>query len=415
MPNPWMTSDDIIASVKRKIMFPASQSTFTNTDILAFCNEEMFLAQVPSVLQFHEEYFVAKQVIPITNNQSYYSIPTRAIGMRLRQVAWCDNANGPDYPYNGNLFEMTRIDAEDKAFFQSSVGADRAVHKYFLEGNNVVLVPQIVSNPTGSLVLYYFLRPNQLTTTDQAATIQNFSIAVTVTNASLNAGDTLTITNQSGTSAVFTAVASGATGNQFNIGGTDATTATNMATVISANGIASAAAVSNVVTLTYGYVAYTFVSSSAGMSVAAKTGFIVNQVPTTFAANVSCDLLQTKPGHQTRAMSITLQSVSGTTLFFNTSDVPSTLVNGDYICLENQCVIPQIPPDLHNGLAERTANRILAALGDTAGLQASGAKIQEIERNQGTLLDNRTEGEPRKVLARHSLLRYGKMGTTRRI
>jgi len=45
----------------------------------------------------------------------------------------------------------------------------------------------------------------------------------------------------------------------------------------------------------------------------------------------------------------------------------------------NQCIIPQIPPELHSGLAERTAARILASLGDMSGLQASNAKIQELE------------------------------------
>jgi hypothetical protein len=56
MPNPWMTSDDLLESVKRKISFPSSQSTFTDADILAFANEELMISQVPSVMSFHEEY-----------------------------------------------------------------------------------------------------------------------------------------------------------------------------------------------------------------------------------------------------------------------------------------------------------------------------------------------------------------------
>jgi hypothetical protein len=87
---------------------------------------------------------------------------------------------------------------------------------------------------------------------------------------------------------------------------------------------------------------------------------------------------------------------------------------GDYACVANECIIPQIPPDLHNTLAERTAARILAAIGDTEGLQASNAKLQEIETRQGTILDDRVEGSPQKITARHSLLRYGKMGTRKR-
>ena len=83
--------------------------------------------------------------------------------------------------------------------------------------------------------------------------------------------------------------------------------------------------------------------------------------------------------------------------------------------MANECIIPQIPPDLHNALAERTAARILAAIGDTEGLGVANAKLQEIEARQGTLLDGRVEGAPQKITARHSLLRYGKMGTRKRM
>ena len=54
-------------------------------------------------------------------------------------------------------------------------------------------------------------------------------------------------------------------------------------------------------------------------------------------------------------------------------------------------------------------------MGDKEGLQISNAKLQEIEARQGSLLDDRSEGTPQKITARHSLLRYGKMGTRKRM
>jgi hypothetical protein len=420
MPNPWMTSDDLLTSVKRKISFPTSQSTFTDADILAFANEELMISQVPSILSFHEEYFVTKEIQTLKGYQDHYLIPTRAIGMKLRGVFWCDQTYGPDATATqpgGNLFEMTRVSSEDKAFFQANVGATRAIHKYYIEGNYVVLTPSPDSSPQGSLVLYYFLRPNQLTTTDQAATISTFGKTITVNAASITAGQTITIVDQNGTTTTLTAVSGAPSTNQFQIAGTDAATATNLANAISATGIATATPTTNVVTAAYSYRAITFTSDSTGMVVSSLLACNCNQVPSTFTNGSVIDFLQTKPGHVLRGMSVTIPStgISGTTINFTDTDVPSTMVVGDYICLENQCIIPQIPPDLHNGLAERTASRILAALGDQAGLQASGQKIAEIEKSQGMLLDNRTEGEPRKVLARHSLLRFGKMGTSRRL
>lgn len=71
----------------------------------------------------------------------------------------------------------------------------------------------------------------------------------TVTCASVSAADTVTIGN-----IVFTAEASGATGNQFNVGGTDTITATNLAAAINANATLSkflvATSALGVVTLT---------------------------------------------------------------------------------------------------------------------------------------------------------------------
>lgn len=73
----------------------------------------------------------------------------------------------------------------------------------------------------------------------------------TITLSSLVATDTVTVNG-----VVFTAVASGATGNQFNVGGTDTITATNLAAAINASSTAkvinvvTAAAVAAVVTVT---------------------------------------------------------------------------------------------------------------------------------------------------------------------
>lgn len=73
----------------------------------------------------------------------------------------------------------------------------------------------------------------------------------TITLSSLVATDTVTVNG-----VVFTCVASGATGNQFNVGGTDTITATNLAVAINASSTAkvinviSAAAVAAIVTIT---------------------------------------------------------------------------------------------------------------------------------------------------------------------
>lgn len=528
MSNPWMTSDDLIASVQRKIAFPISQATFSNNDILAFANEEMFISQVPSVLQYHEEFFVTYQVVPLTTGINRYPIPDRAIGMRLRDIKWQDN--------QGNMFDMTRVAPEDKAFFQRNIGSNNAVHKFYIEGNDIVLLPAVTADPTGQFVISFYIRPNQLVTNDQAAIIQYFSQDITfglnvaegdnfniqtvqtvsvlpaigdppyqsylpgayetfATNvATVTAVSSLTSTitgiNQAGVGSlqITTSTPSfiqpqqtviitgsnsvpsidgtyvvqqtldannftinfatllttpGTSGTftspyQYLIGGTAIITATNFATVVNALDILSNATngsptATNIVHLQYTKGNFSFQTNDPANIMIPATyqngiyigtaGLDMTSIPMGIYNNGTLiDFLQTNPGHRIFEWDVPILSISGNTIYFDAAALPVPgqyngigLSVGDYICPANECIIPNIPPDLHTSLAERTSARILAALGDAAGLQAAMTKIQEINGVQGTILDDRVEGTPQKVTARHSLLRYGKMGVRRRV
>lgn len=414
---PWYTSDDLIAAVKRKISFPVSQNTFSDEDILAFANEELMISQVPSVLQYHEEYFVTNVDVPLKDNTSRYPIPERAIGQRLRDLFWKDSS--------GNLFEMTRISSDDRAFFQRNIGANMAIHKFYFEGNDVVLTPQVVQGPSGRLNFVFFLRPNQLVPNERAAIINSFVSTVTLDNAQIVAGDTITIND-----VTFTAVAGAPSSLQFQIGLTSIQTATNLVTAINTNGTYSAengTTTTNVVNIMYDSIPTTLygntvqfipmvtTSNTNGFNINAYQGIKFDSVPDNITHNSIIDFLQTKPGHKMRGYDREIQVLSGDIAYFNITDVPIDLVVGDYICLANECIIPQIPSDLHNALAERTCARILAAIGDQQGLATVNQKLQEIESRQGTIVDDRSEGTPQKITARHSLLRYGKMGHRRRV
>lgn len=438
---PYMTSGELIAAVKRKISFPTSSDTFTNEDILAFANEEMMISQVPSVLQFHEEYFVASVMYPLRQDTNRYPIPKRAIGMRLRDLFWADQ--------QGNFFEMTRIQADDKAFFQRSVGANNSINKFYLEGNDVVLTPSPISTPQGMLVMFYFIRPNQLVVDERAAIIESFGQSVTVDNATIVAGTTLTIqsvnqniyyqpTTPAGggtmpfvpnefqdtqvfsnmptvTTTVFTAVASSPGANEFLIGSSSIDTATNLASAINTNGIVSASngtPASDTVATIYSNVQTKLTATGAGLAIGSNTNVTFDEVPAVFTNGALVDFIQTDAGHQTVALDIPIPTngISGSTITFPSSVISPTLAVGDYVSLAQECIIPQIPSDLHNGLAERTSARILAAIGDQQGLQSAQGKISEIEQRQGTLLDQRVDGAPQKITGRHGTLRYLKMG-----
>jgi len=402
---PWMTSNELIEAVKRKIALPINQRTFSEEDILAFSNEELMISQVPDILMYHEEFFVFSEDVTLIANVQRYAIPERAMGMKLRDVFYVDT--------NGNLFEMTRINPDDKAYWQRESATINLMQKYYLEGNDIVLAPQNVSSPTGSLRFSYFIRPNQLVPNERAAISESFFKNITINNSSIVAGDTLDIGDLT-----FTAVSGSPGAFEFQIGGSSTATAANLATSINADATYTAdSAGSVVVKVSYSELDLDFTSSnSSGMSVDSRIGIqFTDNLPSHMVAGLKIDFLQTKPGHKLLAKDITLASGSVSTDSILFSSVPSNFVIGDYICEQYECIIPQIPPDLHNGLAERVCARILAAQGDMMGLQMSQAKINDIKVAEGALVDDRVEGSTTKINQRKSPLSFLRMGVRRRI
>lgn len=423
---PYLTSNDLVATVQRKISLPLTQNTFSFNDVLAFCNDEMFSSAVPRVMQVHEEYFVYSIFVPVNPGQNRYPIPDRSIGMKLRDVKWQDS--------NRNLFDMSRVNPEDKAYYQQNIGTSETISKYYIEGNDLVLLPALTLTNSINLRFDFFLRPNQLVANERAATITSFANRIVTLNANIAADDTVTL-GLSAAPITLTAVTAITDVNQFLIGTDDIQTASNLVTAINTTGIATASNGSPAsATIILNFATYDL---SQTLETSNPEGFVLpdnqvllqfDQVPATyqdtttfvtdqlFVNGVQIDFLQTKPGHRTYNYDVTIPAngISGNVVAFNADDVPQNMIIGDYMALANECIIPQIPPDLHNWLAQQAATMILGSMGDTVGLQVAQQKNQEMILNQNTLLDARVEGSPLKVVNRRSLLRYQSYGSRRR-
>jgi hypothetical protein len=243
---------------------------------------------------------------------------------------------------------------------------------------------------------------------DQAAICTSFTKTITVDNSLIVAGDVLTI----GASSIVA-------DTDFAIGVNSATTASNiaafLASVIGAGASISSAA--NVVLVSYSSRGLSITSSNAAaLAVQSTITIDVVAVPDSIVAGGLVDILQTDGGHSTLGFDVLLAagSVSPTSITLSEDQLPENFVVGDYICAQYECIVPQVPTDLHNLLAERTCARILESLGDKEGLQAANTKIAALENKQSTILDNRVEGAPLKVLNRSGLLRASRNGYGRR-
>lgn len=145
-----------------------------------------------------------------------------------------------------------------------------------------------------------------------------------------------------------------------------------------------------------------------------RTTFNVNKTPSGMTITTPLDIMQTKASHRTHNFDILPVDVGGTSITFNTSEISSDIVVGDYIAFAGECIIPQIPDELHPVLAQRAALRCLDAIGDVAGVDSGNKKLIEMEQKTQTLVDNRVAGSPQKVTNLGGILRNGRIGRRRR-
>lgn len=322
----YLTSSSLIDTVKREGLIPASQNTFTDADFLAIANQEIRIGLVPSILQYHQEYYARDSApVAIVSNQSNYPVPYRAVGGKLREVFYQD--------ISGNLRAMSRISPDDRPYYQQTNFQNRFIY-FFMEGNDVVIVPPVGVSPVGSLVFSYYFRPNELVDESRVSTITSISVGASTT-------------------------------------------------------------------------VYTVDSIPQNL-----TPFIQNGVSIAgFTTSAKLDILQSRPGHKTISFDISPTAIDTTNkmITFTNTDIDTGVVVGDYIAFAGECIIPQIPADLHDVLSHRVVMRCLQALGDAQGYGIAQTKLQEMEKNTGTLVDNRIEGSPVKINNTGSLLRSSKM------
>lgn len=167
---PSYTTATLLDTIKRKAFIPSIQTTFTNTDLLAIATEEMHNTLLPAIMNTREEFYVVKETLPRVSGvkQMQYDIPSRAIGMSLREVSTT---------IGGVERNMPRLEIEDKIYDDFSSNS----YGFYIKNNSIITF----GSQVGDLNLYYYLRPGDLVETTAATTIVSVDSAnkqITVNN-----------------------------------------------------------------------------------------------------------------------------------------------------------------------------------------------------------------------------------------
>lgn len=159
----FFTSEDLISSIKRKGNIPDSQDMISDDEILDYANEELAIGLMPLIVSKHEDYYLTREDFATELGVKKYAIPYRALGNKVREVAFVDAS--------GKLSEAHRVSIDDITYgYNSNRGSG---NRFYLQDESVVFDND--SNDLGypELAFFYNIQPNKLVTSDRVSTITN--------------------------------------------------------------------------------------------------------------------------------------------------------------------------------------------------------------------------------------------------
>lgn len=152
----------------------------------------------------------------------------------------------------------------------------------------------------------------------------------------------------------------------------------------------------------------TLVAASAVGVIASVGG--ANQVtltaapPSTFVSGVKLDIHSAQSGAEAKFIDLTQNGApAGNVITFlenvdGSSFDTVAAVAGDYLCLQNECGLVQVPDDMVPLLADGVALRCALADGDTEKAQLHSGMMRDESEEVLHLLQNRVDGKPQRIL-----------------
>jgi len=279
---PDFTTTTLLARCKLYGAVPTGQPAFTDAQILNILTDELRSTLAPLILSCREEYYVTYEDTSITSSTTSFDIPTRALGMILRDVKIVDSSDRES--------DLVRINPGFNQMHYSG---------FYIRDNKIFLLnPSKYSN--NSIRLFYYLRPSNLKA----------------------------------------------------------------------------------------------VADCAKVTTVGTTSCVVSAVPSSWSSSETIDCVQANPPFGVLGKDLSA-TISGTTITFT---VPTGVAVGDYICLDQESPVPQLPQELHILLTQAATIRFSEILGDIEGVKTATKKYDDMVKSLTSLLSPRVVGEPKLVV-----------------
>ena len=398
-----LLTDKLVETVKIRAMIPDSgeiagnnDGGFPDSEIIDILNEEMDVSILPKVLDFHEEYYVYYEDIEYDSDITNYRIPYRAIGNKLREVHFVDSSD--------KVSKLTKIELEDLPDFQD--GFTFGQSNVFYIKNDFLVIPNSSNNASVSYVrMYFYLRPNELVPDDEGGVITaiNTSTGVITLSAFPTAFSTATTFD-------FISKYSPHKIYSYDIKVGDFNSSSKTLTFSIAKTFTTVNTSTEEITLSaHGY--YTGLLGTLSTAGTLPTGF--STATDYYVIKVDDDTfkLATSLANAEAGTAIDITGAgSGTHTFTPSEDhIPNELIVGDYVCIAEESIVPQLPSELHSYLAQCAAMVCIEAVGDERQVGIMQKKVDKIEKNMMKLIDNRVEGSPQKINPRNGILKSSRM------
>lgn len=156
-----LTTEKLIASVRRRAMIPDDTSTFTDDDIIDIMNEELVEQVLSDVMVTNEEHLVYSQDEDTVADNTRYKIPYRAVGNKLRDIAYLDSSD--------QQYEMSRISLEELSDYSASY-TQNGRDVFWVQGADINVLA-IRLNDYAKLRYYYYMNPSSLVKADKIGVI----------------------------------------------------------------------------------------------------------------------------------------------------------------------------------------------------------------------------------------------------